>query len=560
MAILQFQIIDRCFQQPKGRYDDVDFLLEKDGWNDFHYHVMYHLHATNKLTHKGNEYLGPIRIMRKGQAMHEIYTLEKSVGVKKIFSELPTDYVSLSCSVDLYTSLSRLLSPEARLQFVKSMHLILSENSPYYKIVEDDDCFLSAMLRDSSMDDFALQKGRELLEGGAIYYNLREQIVGLTLNDVSAPIELNFSCLSGENSDLIPNGIIAFIGKNGTGKSTAIYDFAKLIYASPDQRFRLKEDIGSIEPKNLGISKLFLISYSPFDNFVYPGIGGDDYQLIYKSLNSCDGRFIYCGIRDIEQELHDALENQTADTYNELYKKRRVQETSLKSNRKLADECAQAMSVIEADSARLELWHSISTTAKAEYGDIYCKVKEILDLVTDEDKANYFMQLSTGYKFYLHSLAHIIAYIDNDSMILFDEPENHIHPPMLSFMMYSLRKVLTQYQSVMLVATHSPVVVQETFSKNVFVVRNNEGAKTISHPHIETYGASMAELTNEVFDLTVDVTKYYSAFEYLFKIWKSQERWTSIENMLSSFRSHLGGDISSQMISFLINLYVSQTR
>ena len=63
----KFKIIDKCWQDasdvPAG---DADFLLEKDGWNDLGYHVLYHLHATGLITGKGNEYLGSIRIMKKG--------------------------------------------------------------------------------------------------------------------------------------------------------------------------------------------------------------------------------------------------------------------------------------------------------------------------------------------------------------------------------------------------------------------------------------------------------------------------------------------------------------
>ena len=141
-------------------------------------------------------------------------------------------------------------------------------------------------------------------------------------------------------------------------------------------------------------------------------------------------------------------------------------------------------------------------------------------------------------------------------MILFDEPENHIHPPMLSFMMASLRMVLKKYQSVMLVATHSPVILQEIFSNNVFMVRRNGEETEISHPRIETYGASISEITAEVFDLTTDVTNYYEAYEALYKEWSSSENWESLDEMVESFKNHLDGKISSQLLAYLVGLYM----
>lgn len=74
---LKFRIIEKCYQNAKGKLSNgADFLLEKDGWNDYGYLVMYHLHATYNLTRKGNEYLGAIRIMKKGQQGYKQNVLE----------------------------------------------------------------------------------------------------------------------------------------------------------------------------------------------------------------------------------------------------------------------------------------------------------------------------------------------------------------------------------------------------------------------------------------------------------------------------------------------------
>ena len=81
-----------------------------------------------------------------------------------------------------------------------------------------------------------------------------------------------------------------------------------------------------------------------------------------------------------------------------------------------------------------------------------------------------FLSLSTGHKFFIHAYARLLAYMDDNCLLLFDEPENHLHPPLLSFMMAEIRKLLARTHSVMFIATHSPVILQETFAKNVFVV------------------------------------------------------------------------------------------
>ncbi|MBW6100166.1 ATP-binding protein [Escherichia coli] len=50
-------------------------------------------------------------------------------------------------------------------------------------------------------------------------------------------------------------------------------------------------------------------------------------------------------------------------------------------------------------------------------------------------------------------------------LVLFDEPETHLHPPLLAVLMSALRIVLNEVDAFAIVATHSPVVVQETLSK-----------------------------------------------------------------------------------------------
>ena len=68
---LKFKLIGKCYQDATNiDADDADFLIEEDGWNDYSFHVLYHLHATDRLTNNGNVHLGYIKIMKVGQNMH----------------------------------------------------------------------------------------------------------------------------------------------------------------------------------------------------------------------------------------------------------------------------------------------------------------------------------------------------------------------------------------------------------------------------------------------------------------------------------------------------------
>ena len=65
--MLTFKIIPKCFQDASSYAgDDADFHIELDAWDDYTYHVTYHLHATKRITGETNVYLGYIKFMHPG--------------------------------------------------------------------------------------------------------------------------------------------------------------------------------------------------------------------------------------------------------------------------------------------------------------------------------------------------------------------------------------------------------------------------------------------------------------------------------------------------------------
>lgn len=268
--MLTFKIIPKCYQNA-SKYDgqDADFYIELDAWNDQGYHVLYHLHATRRLTGTENVYLGYIKFMHPGQQGFEMSVLHLRMGDEP-FTEVAEDIVGITFSIDVYKGLNRYVEdPEERKNIVKQLHLILNRESPYYEKVKDDPCFINGMLRDTTMDNFALKKAHSLLVSSECMYDLRKESFVAMFPDEYQPIEFKFTCLDDKEIDgnrrkaMIPNGVLVFIGANGSGKSTLMYRLARLMYTYPEFRGELAETNGIIEPNNLGISKMILVSYSP---------------------------------------------------------------------------------------------------------------------------------------------------------------------------------------------------------------------------------------------------------------------------------------------------------
>jgi len=570
---LKFKLIDVCYQNPTSYNDEgADFFLEQDDWNDFWYYTTYHLHATSKLTGTKSLYLGVIKILKIGQQGNQNRVLLKELKIGNsplIFSELPQDYYSISFSLDLYRGLAKLLSEKQRKLFVKSMRLILEKNSDYYKIVKTEPAFENSFLRSADMNSDVLSRGRRLLLNSGEYYNWEKQKLTVNFANSPTPLELDFSGIKDSEVKGLPSGIIAFIGHNGCGKSTALYQIAKVLFASPSDRWRYKDL--NIQPVSAGINKLLFFSYSAFDNFVLPGLTPSDYKLILDGLEDNNGRFVFCGVRDVKKELSDYLcqyeekmQNAKSDKNEEfvlLEKQENYHEKNvlLKTIDSLADEVVKVTSYINSYENK-DLYHTfreIINDSKIYLPSLYDDLERFDSEISEEELKEVFMNLSTGTKFFIHALLHLIAYTEENSIVLFDEPENHLHPPFLSFMMKSFRRIIHQNHSVMLIATHSPVILQETLSKNVFILCRKENCFYHKHPAIETYGENFGFINSYVFNLTSDISNYYDVIDQLYEKWDCDELDSS-SKVLTRFRQRFEVEtFSTQMEAYLINKHYS---
>ena len=568
---LSFRLIRNCRQDASSRTDsDVDFLLEENSsWDDFGFHTSFFLHATTKLTGTGTKALGYISIMCADRNLKEwdVTLLINKIGYDKIFYELPPGFCSLSTSLNLYKQLHRYLSPDQRNVFENSLNMIFDSDSPYYQKVSHTECFNKSLLRDTDIGDYALVFGKEKMRENSRQYELRSKGFTVKYDNCDDEIALDFSPIKiKDEKGIFPNGIISFIGKNGSGKSTFLYRLASELFASAINRKI------SIAPEDIVISQLMLFSYSPFDDFVLPvqhnkqilERWNKDLQNFKKTQNGAyKPRFIYCGIRDVEQEVNELInesENEVSDFFGNAdrnYKERnRLDKTFLVNTTKMSNECRIAIKAAQEEFKKD--WETFVANLYQVIPELIPAIESLNNreyLLFDEEKWNEnFKKLSTGHKFFLHSMSHLIAYCEENAVIMFDEPENHLQAPLLSFMMKEIKRVLARRSSVMLVATHSPVILQEMLSSNVRVVRRFEETVTIQKPAIETYGASFGAISSHVFDLTTDMVSYFDVLKQIFEYEKCKDK-NSVQDAVNAVSNCLG-NISDVAIRYIVQLYL----
>jgi hypothetical protein len=90
-----------------------------------------------------------------------------------------------------------------------------------------------------------------------------------------------------------------------------------------------------------------------------------------------------------------------------------------------------------------------------------------------------------------------------------DEPEAHLHPPLLAALIRAVSDLLINRNGVAIVATHSPVVLQEVPRSCVWKLRRNGGGAVVERPEIETFAENVGRLTHEVFGLEVTRSGFF---------------------------------------------------
>lgn len=496
---------------PPSRADPPSFTgaaLQQDRWNDHRFLTQYHLYL-NLPQFEGR--VGAVKILRKGQT--KIDDLQLSVGTLKPLSE---EFISLGQDLDYYERLASL--PEnLRTEILAFLQDALAFPEHAEGFVDEEGWAVS-VLRDIDWASFQ-RDAKVVLDRDYDRVARLGLEVSFQMADWADALKLSFDAPShhlywGNEDTALPDRVAVLIGQNASGKSTLLARLARVLHAS--QRERKSEHLqrlGKIEPPGIGFTRVVNLAYSAFDAFQLPGADWRERKQISEEMSRGTGRYHYCGLRDI------AAEARRADGVGDIDGRPiqplgldRQDSVLLKTSDQLADEFGAIVSRI-AETGRHDLFERVCRilASDASFADLGANpAATILS-----DPVRLFRSWSTGHKVVMHAVVSLVAYTEAKSIVLFDEPETHLHPPLLASFMHAVRVVLRHNDAFAVVATHSPVVVQETLAQHVAIVRRVGGETHIHDPNIETYGESIGEITNEIFGLTADTTDFHTTLDKL---------------------------------------------
>lgn len=250
-------------------------------------------------------------------------------------------------------------------------------------------------------------------------------------------------------------------------------------------------------------SSIVSVSFSVFDPFDPPMERAD------PSKGTC---YYYIGLKQTSQTTLKSLGQLHTEFYSSL---RNCFVSKAKKDRWL-----KAVKTLESDSNFADMNLAILTTVSDEYFR-----QSAIHLIS---------KMSSGHAIVILTLTKLVEKVEEKTLLLIDEPESHLHPPLLSAFTRALSDLLSNRNGVAIIATHSPVVLQEIPRSCVSKITRFGTSMSTSRPKIETFAENVGMLTREVFGL--EVTK--SGFHELLQ--SSVDEGKSYQKILESYEQKLG--------------------
>jgi len=314
-------------------------------------------------------------------------------------------------------------------------------------------------------------------------------------NDFSLP--LRFESMPG-----LPGRSNIIIGYNGTGKTALLANLAMVCNADLEKRrdpeFQRNRGV-IVDDPDLRFGAIITVSYSAFDTFDVPDRTADQRKQLERAGEVFG--YVYCGLRSLDvSDLPPSP--QLGDRLNRL-----------KSIEEITGELQKSLTRALATPRRVMLMRAIEPLMREpsfQRADF-----DAAALENPPTLPNAFMRLSTGHKIVLHIIVQLSAHLEQKSLLLFDEPESHLHPPLLAALLQAVNILLEARDSYAVIATHSPVALQEVPGRYVHVLERFGRRTSVRRPDVETFGENVGYLTRNVFNLDSRATDFHSVLERL---------------------------------------------
>lgn len=513
---ITFFVVDSWLKLPReGR---LQAYLVHDSWDDwFSFQTKYSLHLFDdcgKRRSFGSLKLGQVGLQKASAPVNAATPVAPGHRVPQLpqlFSYLdPNQFFSLGQSEDFYSSLRTL--PAALCERILVALCDCAYNISLFDRYINEAVMNTSLLRDVRAENVRnrlnkLAHGNEELTRFKFQYTLPVAPLEPGQLIPPPPPTLTFHV---EPNSFPPTNVHVLVGRNGAGKTRCIQSLVNAVLQKPDG----KTAPGRLEKLGDNIDQwdfagLVSVSFSVFDEFEPP-----------PSAAALKIRAGFIGLRTMEE------------------RDGQVQE-ALMTKLGLANDFVKSFSKCR-DEPRLTRWKRAIQTLSTDPLFAEVDVERFLEVSGEgweEAVAHAYGKLSSGHSIVLLTITRLVELVEQNTLVVLDEPEGHLHPPLLSAFVRAVSDLLISRNGVALISTHSPVVLQEVPMSCVWVLQRTRTNATVQRPTTETFGESAGVLTREVFGLEVS----HSGFHQMVALAANQPGRT-FEQVTQQFSHQLGSE------------------
>jgi ABC-type transport system involved in cytochrome c biogenesis ATPase subunit len=435
--------------------------LHRDRWDDFGYGTTFYLVLDDSTATRHD--IGKVKIGKAGMVSNGTWAPTVATPLEDEFAVLDETYFSVGQDREFYENAVAALGQAGATEFLLRLQDIAA-NPVAFETAVQSDVAQTSLFRTLSLSTIT-EQFRRILSGGP---NKDEFTLtyDFPIDGEGRSKPMTFEV---RPDSYPPTNVHVMIGSNGVGKTRTLLRmqaaFTDTDASLPPASYLRLSDSGKV-------AGVVSVRFSAFDPFTFtPTVS----QL--SMLRSVINVGLHSeGLSEIPRPMNvDELEDSFQRAFNDCLGDKRLR-------------LEQVLSFVESDPLLSRL-----------------RVSEIDGLLQRLS----FATLSSGHKIVLLTLVSLVAYVEEKTLVLIDEPETHLHPPLLAAFTRSLSWLLSDRNGIAIIATHSPVVLQEVPKKCVWKVWSSGLEADIERPDIETFGENVGTLTREVFKLEVAQSGYH---------------------------------------------------
>lgn len=493
---MQFEVLP-VGKKPPTESTNKAYLIT-DNWDDwFEFSTLYSLVFIDDQGNRHN--LGGVKI---GQ--FDMDKEQRRPNIPTFFEFLDEKFFSLGQDDSFYDQINN-LGDDLRNTILSSLNDIALDEKLYDQAIGERVTRIS-LLRSVSHTSVKGQF-RRLANGGVrlTQYAFSYRAPKIVNSDL-APVELEFNVEPESNP---PTNIHVLIGRNGVGKTHLINSMINSLLNSNASVAKAGKFFSEHQGRSENLfANIVSVTFSAFD---------ESEPLAERKDKSEGIQYTYVGLKRTRKSKEPNLAPKSPTLLKNEFV-RSVQSCRIGSK---TSRWKRALKILEADPIIKE--SEISSVIEIEEIDEF-----------KEEAGLLFKKLSSGHKIVLLTITRLVEAVEERSLVLVDEPEAHLHPPLLAAFIRSLSDLLVQRNGVGIIATHSPVVLQEIPKSCVWKLRRTGSNAKVERLEIESFGENVGILTSEVFGLEVT----HSGFHKMLS--DSANKNDTLEEAIDEFDGQLG--------------------